>query len=289
MQSWGWNAELWVCQAGTLPTERQTQLLLLACHHSNLETGLRAWPVFLLGSLFTLAESINEQMPLTFTGQKAELQLPERCTGLSVQQGPPGYPDPCRGPQTLGAAGPAGQGNRQFPGPLCTYPDEGFRGPNGRAGTGSGRAQPAQPVPCSSRGRPPGLCHLPGISVFPSAGLEEKTIIRSLGRRQRGCGTGQWRPVGQAKGLGGPRVLPHPLQHCRMQEGALRSPPCTLGPSFHCIDLVPSASNSDPGMKKKKKKGSREREGGCWEAGKRQKQAVASQGVCWAHGCRPWH
>lgn len=127
--------------------------------------------------------------------------------------GTAGCPDPRRGPPDSGATGPAGQGNRQFPGPLCTYPDEGFRGPNGRAGLGSGRAQPAQPVPCFSRRRPPGLCHPPGISVFPSAGLEEKTIIRSLGRRQRGCGTGQWRPVGQGKGLGSPRVLPHPLQH----------------------------------------------------------------------------
>ena len=86
----------------------------------------------------------------------------------------------------------------------------------GRA-AGSGRAKPAQPVPCSALRRPPGLCHPPGISVFPSAGLEEKTIIRSLGRRQRGCGTGQWRPVGQGKGLGGrrggeaPAALPAPF------------------------------------------------------------------------------
>lgn len=118
---------------------------------------------------------------------------------------------------------------------------------------GSGRAQPAQPVPCFSRRRPPGLCHPPGISVFPSAGLEEKTIIRSLGRRQRGCGTGQWRPVGQGKGLGSPRVLPHPLQHSGMQEGALLSPPHTLAASTapHCTDLVLSAPTSDPGMKEK--------------------------------------
>lgn len=232
MQRRAWNPELCAPQASAPPTERHPQRLLLACHRSNLETGLGTWLVFLLNPMATLAESMNEQAPLTFTGHEAEPQLPERRTGLSAQRGSEGYPDPCRGPQTPGAAGPAGQGNRQFPGPLCTYPDEGFCGPNGRAGTGSGRAQPAQPVPCSSRGRPPGLCHPPGISVFPSAGLEEKTIIRSLGRRQRGCGTGQWRPVGQGKGLGGPRVLPHPLQRCRMQEGALRSPPCTLGPSF---------------------------------------------------------
>lgn len=162
---------------------------------------------------------------------------------LSAQRGPRAALTPAAGPQTRGAAGPAGQGNRQFPGPLCTYPDEGFRGPNGRAGLGSGRAQPAQPVPCFSRRRPPGLCHPPGISVFPSAGLEEKTIIRSLGRRQRGCGTGQWRPVGQGKGLGSPRVLPHPLQHSGMQEGALLSPPHSLAASTapHCIVLVLSA------------------------------------------------
>lgn len=168
---------------------------------------------------------------------EAHWSLGSGASWLSARwRGPRAALTPAAGPQTRGAAGPAGQGNRQFPGPLCTYPDEGFRGTNGRAGLGSGRAQPAQPVPCFSRRRPPGLCHPPGISVFPSAGLEEKTIIRSLGRRQRGCGTGQWRPVGQGKGLGSPRVLPYPLQHSGREHCC--PPPRTLAASMLPTELT---------------------------------------------------
>lgn len=82
--------------------------------------------------------------------------------------------------------------------------DDGFPRP---VAARPGRGGPSKPSRSRASSlalkRPPGLCHPPGISVFPSAGLEEKTIIRSLGRRQRGCGTGQWRPDGQGKGLGG--------------------------------------------------------------------------------------
>lgn len=106
----------------------------------------------------------------------------------------------------------------------------GSRAPWQRVRAGAGPASPAGPVLAPRR--PPGLCHPAGISVFPSAGLEEKTIIRSLGRRQRGCGTGQWRPDGQGKGLGG--------------RWGKRGPAVRLVPCLPSLPAVPTLHSRAP-------------------------------------------
>lgn len=145
MQGWGWNAELWVCQAGTLPTERQTQPLLLACHHSNLETGLRAWPVFLLGSLFALAESINEQTPLTFTGQNAELQLPERRTVSQPNRDPRATLTPAAAPRLWAPQAPRARVTGNFQGRSVLILMKGSAAlMAGRARVQGGRSRPSR-------------------------------------------------------------------------------------------------------------------------------------------------
>lgn len=118
MQHWGWNLDLCVCRASTLPAELHAQPFLLACHHSNLKAGLRTWAVFLLGPMATLAESMNEQSLLTLTGQKAEHQLPARRTGQGEERGSlalspagiAGCPDPRRGSPDSGRRRPRGPG-----------------------------------------------------------------------------------------------------------------------------------------------------------------------------------
>lgn len=88
--------ELCAGQASTLSTELHPHPLLLACHHSNLKAGLRAWPGFLLGPLVILAKSMNNR-PLTLTSQKAEHQLPARLTGPRGRGRPGSQPSGDRG------------------------------------------------------------------------------------------------------------------------------------------------------------------------------------------------
>lgn len=107
-------------------------------------------------------------------------------------------------------------------------------GPAGRAAATSERSVLRRQRGCSRSGRPrasrrPRVCVIRQEFLFsPPQGLEEKTIIRSLGRRQRGCGTGRWRPAGQGTGREAAqcRLAPRSWAPSPPRRAASRGPRC---------------------------------------------------------------